>query len=316
VSRLGAFVLVRVHVRVLVLVGVLVVGGFARAEAETVGLFAPAAPFPGPVARLDYVTGLAAHLEKGVGGSWRGKTFARAADFAAAVRRGELDYAVVDAAYLAAAGVPHTVLAAAQRAGATGAAWEVVSMLPGGLDGLKGRTLAVPDIGARGETFVHDVLFEGELARDHFGKLLLAADALSALAAVERGRADAAVVPAGLALPAGARRAVTLRPVAWPLLVSLRGPGRPEVARAAAGYDGRVFNGFVQGDAGAEAVRALAARFTGRRRRVPILVPEPRLAASALLAGGRPTMPRSDARSLLIVTSAPPNPPKTPAIGR
>jgi hypothetical protein len=286
------------------------------AHAETVGLFSPTAPFPGPVARLDYITSLAAHLQSRLGGTWRGKTFARAGDFAAAVRRGELDYAVVDAAYLAAAGISHTVLAAAQRSGATAAPWEVVSMLPGGLGELKGRTLAVPDIGARAEPFVHDVLFEGEIARDHFARLQLAADALSALAAVERGRADAALVPAGLALPEGARRVVSLRPVAWPLLVSLRGAGRSDVAQAAASHDGRVFSGFLPGAGGADAVRALASRFSGRRRRVPILVPEPRLAAAALLAGSRPTMPRSDARSLLIVTSTPPNPAKPPAIGR
>jgi hypothetical protein len=282
------------------------------AHSETIALFAPSAPFSGPVARLDYVTGLAAHIAAELGGEWRGKTFARAADFAAAARRGELDYAVVDAAY--AAGAAHPVLAVAVREGETAAPWELVSARAGGVAELRGATLALPDVGPRSEAFAWDVLFEGELAREHFARLQLAADALSALAAVERGRADAALVPAGLALPSGVRRIARLRAVAWPVLVSLRGDAREEVVRAAASYDGRVLSSFAAG--GADAVRALAERFSARRRRLPLLVPEPRLAAAALLAGARPRVPRADARSLLVGPAPPPNSPKPPAIGR
>src|SRR5262249_16173845 len=70
------------------------------AHAEGIGLYAPTAPFSGPVARLDYVTGLAERL----GGDLVGRAYAKAADFNAAVKRGELGYAVVDFAYLAAVG--------------------------------------------------------------------------------------------------------------------------------------------------------------------------------------------------------------------
>jgi hypothetical protein len=265
----------------------------STSRAETIGLYAPAAPFSGPVARIDYVNGLASHL----GSGWNGKAYARAADFAAAVKRGELDHAVIDAAYLAAIGTPYTVLATARRGGATGASWEVITAAgTGGVAALRGKTVAVPDVGARTEAFVHEVLFEGEIDRDFFGKLLTAPDALSALAAVERGRADAAVVPSGLPLPAGARRVLTLRTVPWPVLVSLKGGGGEVVLRAA-GYDGNVFDGFVAG--GGDAVRALAGRFSGRARRAPILVPDLRLPAAALLGGRTFTVPRTDPKTLV-----------------
>lgn len=265
----------------------------ATAGAETIGLYAPAAPFSGPVARLEYVNGLAAHL----GAGWNGKAFARAADFTAAVKRGELDYAVVDAPYLAAIGTPYTVLGTARRAGATAAAWEVITTAEaGGIEGLRGKTLAVPEVGARTETFVLEVLFEGEIERDYFGHLITVPDALSALAAVERGRADAAVLPSGLPLPAGAHRILTLRSVPWPVLVALKGANGEAVAQTAAGFDGKVFDGFTAG--GADAVRALASRFAGHARRAPLLVPDLHLPAAALLTEKSFPIPRTDVRSL------------------
>ncbi len=264
------------------------------ARADTVGLFAPSAPFSGSVARLDFVSALAGHLGQG----WNGKAYARATDFAAAVKRGEVQYAVIDAPYLAALGVPYRVLATAERGGATSAPWEVISATPAtGLVGLRGKTIAIPDVGHRADAFLTEVLLEGELGKDFFAQVVQAPDALSALAAVERGRADAAIVPSGLPLPAGMRRVVSLRSISWPLLVAL--PGAAETApEAAATFRSQVFTRFVTG--GGDAVRALAGRFSRRPRRAPLLIPDLREAASALVAGRSFTIPRGDPRAYIV----------------
>ncbi len=129
------------------------------------------------------------------GRTMSGRAFAKAGDFSAAIRRGDIHYAVVDAPYLAALGVPYTVLAVAERGGATQAAWEVVTSLPARtLAELRGKTVAVPTIGARDEAFVSQVLLEAEVPKDFFAKITYAPDALSALAAIEHGRAEVAIV--------------------------------------------------------------------------------------------------------------------------
>jgi hypothetical protein len=256
------------------------------AHAEGLGLYAPAAPFSGPVARLDFVSGLAARLGPGL----VGRAYAKATDFAAAVKRGEVSYAVVDVAYLAASGLPATVLAVAQRGGQSETPWEVVSSVPArALTELRGRSVALPSIGARDELFLAQVLLEGELGRDFFAHPSFAPDALSALAAVERGRAEVAIVPSGLALPAGVHHVATLRPLSWPALVALSGaPRGAELAAAAAAWHdaGAVLDGFAP--ASNAVVQGLAHDLTPSvARRAPLVTPPLRIAGAALL-GGRP----------------------------
>lgn len=268
------------------------------AHAEGIGLYAPTVPFSGPVARLDYVTALAEKL----GGDLVGHAYAKAADFAAAVKRGELGYAVVDVAYLAAVGAPWTVLAVAQRGGQTEAPWEVVSAQPAAsLVALRGRTAAVPAIGARDEAFLYQVLLEGELPHDFFAKVSFAPDALSAVAAVERGRADCAIVPAGLALPAGVHRAATLRAVSWPVLVALPGAQRSAaVAAAALRANGQVLEGFAPAGGAADQLQALAGRFGHTERRPPLLVPPLKVSTAPLVGGRTYSIPRADVLTSLV----------------
>jgi hypothetical protein len=272
------------------LVMVMAAAGGARADGGGVGLFTPSAPFEGPVARLDFVSGLAARLGPG----YVGRSYARATDFVAAVKRGEIRYAVVDATFLAALGTPYTVLAEAQRGGATSTTWEVVTQVATArsLVDLKGKVIAVPAIGAREEAFLFQVLLEGELPREHFARVVYAPDTLSALASVEHGRADAAVVPAGLPLPPGAHRVAALGAIGWPVLVALPGVAVAEahgVAQVAQGFvPSKVFDGFVAG--GDDAVRALTTRFAHAARldrRPPLAIPALRLPTAGLVGTTR-----------------------------
>ena len=206
---------------------------------------------------------------------------------------------MIDAPYAAAAG-GYRVLATALRDGGATVAWQLVSSGGKNLAGLKGSVVAVPDIGARQNDFVMRVLFESELPDGHFGKVLEAPDSLSALAAVEHGRAQAALVPAGLPLPGGVARVLTLAPIGWPVLVALPKADEADgdkVAAAAAAFGGAgVFSGFQRGDAG---LRAVAGRFSRPVRRGPLAVPAPRLAVDTLLAGRNFKIDRLDVTTLV-----------------
>jgi ABC-type amino acid transport substrate-binding protein len=201
----------------------------ARAEEPKhigVGLYAPSAPFEGPEARLAFVTEVAEHLAAKTGRAVVGRVFARAADLVAAVKKGEIQVVVIDAPNAATSmGGGYEVLGLAVRSGGGGsgggttAAWELIATNAiRDLRDLRGKTVTVPTVSGHETPFLLNALLEGEVAPGYFGKVTSAPDALSAAAAVSIGRADAAVVPGGLTLPAGTHRVALLRDVPWPAL--------------------------------------------------------------------------------------------------
>jgi ABC-type amino acid transport substrate-binding protein len=263
----------------------------AHADDLHVGLYAPSARFAGTSARLDYVTDAAKHL----GGT--GKVYSRAGDFAAAAKKGEIDVAVVDAPYLAALGVPYTVLATA-----TGGAWQLVSR--GGekkVADLKGKKVLCPALGGREDDFVYEALLGGELQRGFFGSVDAAPDTVSALASLDLGRADAAVVPAGADLPGGVSVVATLASVPGPALVALAGTSeavRKKVAAAAEDLArSDVLGAFTTG--GGDSLKSLAGRFTHRTRRGPMVVPGLRVTVDELVEARALVIPRIDVKILL-----------------
>lgn len=247
----------------------------ARADRVVVGLYAPSAPFAGPSDRLQYVTRLATHLSAGAGDvEVVGRVFARASDFQSAVRRGDVQFAVVDAPYAAALGLPYSILGATTRGGSATGAWHVVAAQADitGLRDLVGKTVAMPRTGHRELDFLCDVLLEGQVERSYFGAVTRAPDSFSAVTMVKLGRASAAFVPADVPLPAGTRRVLSLRGVGWPMFVALKGADNGLSATFAA-----LFRGFADGplEAGVAAdagdYRVLRAAF-GRRAKRPVMV--------------------------------------------
>lgn len=257
--------------------------------ALTVGLYAPSAPFDGPEARFAFATELARHLGQKLGRPVAGRVFARAADFQAAVRSGEVKLAFVDAAYLAAAGGTWEPLVVATRGGKARTSWEVISRKPvASLADLRGATVALPAVGSRDEAFLYRVLFLGEIGPSWLAKVVPAPDALSAVAAVGVGRVDAAVVPAGLPLPGDVQRGLVVREVPWAVLVALPGLDRTTAAAARAAmadFRAGVFDGFTN-PASAD-VAELRGALAGPARRGPLAVPAVRADAKALLVGRR-----------------------------
>ena len=203
-----------------------------------------------------------------------GRVYARAGDFAAAVKKGEVALAVVDAAYLASVGGNYTVIAGAVRGGETNHAWQLVARGGGKIAELKNKRVLVASTGGREVDFVLDVLLAGEVAPDFFARIDAAPDSGSALAALALGKADAAVVPAGVDLPAGSSAVLALASLPGAVLVaygSVTATQRAALVAAAGSFHGdSTIAGFRRLDG--DAVKAVARRFTATVKRGPFAI--------------------------------------------
>jgi len=268
----------------------------AAADTLAVGLFAPAAPFDGAAARVDLVNRLATALSKAVGADGAGRVYGRAADFAAAVKKGEVQVALVDATYLAAAG-GGTVVAVTARGGDTSRPWQIVAR--GGAKNvlaLQGKKLLVPSIGGREADFIVNAEFGGELAKGFFASIAASPDTASTVAALGAGKADAAIVPGDTTLPAGVSRVASLPAVPGPVLVvygAMTAEKKAALAAAASGLAADAAIGaFKAGDG--DDVHALAKRFAPHPRRGPMAVPSVRIVVGDLVADRTLTIAAGD----------------------
>jgi ABC-type amino acid transport substrate-binding protein len=278
----------------------------AAAEPVTVGVYVPSMPFEGTAARLELANKLAAHL---AGADGVGRVYGKASDFAAALARGDIQLAVADASFLATTGVAHTDLAVAVRDGDTAVGWQLVARPPvAGVLDLRGKTIVAPV--ASPADFVANAMLGGELPAGFF-RVEPSPDVVSAVAAVELGKADAAVVPDGVALPGGVARIATLPTVSWPVLIAARGAPADVVARArerAGSFPGSgAIAGFRAG--GADGYLALARRLRRAVRQPPMLLPDLRITVGELLAGRAFAIARPPLASYLSTTPAPTSPP-------
>jgi hypothetical protein len=284
----------------------MLLAGTSSAAAEkriAIGLYAPTVPFGSPGQRLATVTGLAKHLSAAAPGARvTGRVFARAADLVTAIRQGSVQFAVIDAPYAAAAGLPYRILAAAQRRGRAKAPWVVVA--GSGiktLADLAKKRLVVPRIGAKRDAFATGALLEGEVRPSYFKGISAAPDPLAAITMVKLGRAEAALVPGATVVSGGLSRVMTLRSVGHPMFVVARGVD-PTITRAFAerirSYRGSTFSGFTAPSAGG--YRQLRASIGIRHRRGPMAIPSPSRPVLGGLLGKRSfPMPVVGVRKLL-----------------
>lgn len=264
------------------------IASVAHADPVAVGLFAPSAPFASTAARVELASRLGEQLGKSLGGTGSGRAYARAGDFAAAVKKGEITVAVVDATYLATAGGAYTIIATSVRGGETSVGWQLIAR--GGaakIADLRGKKILVPSTGGREVDFALNVMLGGEVTRDYFAAVEAAPDTASTLAALGLGKADAAIVPGGVELPAGATRVLALPALSTPVLVAygaVTPAQRDALASAAAAFKGDATIGGFRA-AGDDGVRAIARRYTVPPKRGPFVVPAVRLLVGDLVEG-------------------------------
>ncbi|MEO8703132.1 MAG: PhnD/SsuA/transferrin family substrate-binding protein [Kofleriaceae bacterium] len=281
--------------------------GTARADNVTVGVFAPSAPFPSTAARVELASRLADHLGKALAGTGTGRVYGRAGDFASAVKKGEVQVALVDATFLASGGGgSYTVIASSVRGGEATGGWQLVARGSAKIADLKGKRVLVPSNGGRETDFVINVMLGGDLPREHFGKIEVATDTASALSALGLGKADAAVVPAGVDLPGGVAVVLALPAIANPTLVAygnVTAAQRSTLATAAASFKGdSTITGFRGGDA--DAIRAIARRFTVPLKRGPLAVPAVRLVVGDLVESRTFTIERTPPAAFAVVPAS------------
>jgi hypothetical protein len=285
-------------VRALIVAALLLASVPAHADTITVGLFAPSAPFPSTAARVEFATKLGEHFGKALGKTATGRVYARASDFTAAVKKGEVQVALVDPAYLASTG-NWTALAASTRGGDATQAWQVIAKSAKKLTDLRGKRVLVPANGGHESDFVLNVLLGG-VEKDFF-KVEVAPDTVSAIAAVSLGKADAAVVPAGVEL-SGATQVLALPAIATPMLVGYGALGadqRNALVAAAANFKGdATVGGFKGGDA--DSIKSIARRFGAPVKRGPLVVPSVRLLVGDLVEGRKLAIERTPATAFAI----------------
>jgi hypothetical protein len=162
----------------------------------TIAIYAPNAPFEGADARYAYVQRLATQVGTVAGTAVKGVAFARAGDFEAAVKKGTIDFAIVDAVYLAARG-GFKIIATATSGGRTAVPWGL--FVSGGTPNvlaLQGTRLTYATASARDIAFIEHALLESELnVTKFFSARQGAPDIASAVASVTLGKADAVFAP-------------------------------------------------------------------------------------------------------------------------
>ncbi|MSP63279.1 MAG: hypothetical protein EXR72_23640 [Myxococcales bacterium] len=256
-----------------VLPAVLLPGLAAAEEKLTIAIYAPNAPFDSGDARHSFAARLAAQIQSVAGVKAEPKAYARAADFEAALKANQADFAIVDGIYLAERNAPFPVLAIATTGGDTATRWALFSSLPGGVFELEGKRLALAATGAKDLQFVDNALLDGELLR-HFGPRQTAPDVVSAVTAVSLKRADCVFAPeyAGR----GLRKVFDAGRLPNPAFVQVRAGlaadlvekvKKAVLAHAASG----TYDGWKAGSP--DPYRALAARMAPRTRRMVMAEP-------------------------------------------
>ena len=160
-------------------------------------LYAPLAPLPSADARFTFVDKLARQLQS-AGIAAQPKVFARATDLEAAIKKGQVDLAVLDAFYLAERGANYNVLAVSTASGEPYLRWGLHTHLPGNsIMDLNSKRLAwVSPAGTKEATYINNVLLYGELrVGQFFGMGSPAPDISAAVSDVVLRRADCVFAP-------------------------------------------------------------------------------------------------------------------------
>lgn len=129
----------------------------------TIGIFAPSVEFGSAQARLAYVQGLAKAVESATGQ----KTTAQSYASIGALRKDNVDFAIVDGQCLA-AGMFGKLIASATIGGATTRPWALFSSAGESMQSLKGKKLAFMATGCNDAGFVDNAMLESEVDPQFF----------------------------------------------------------------------------------------------------------------------------------------------------
>jgi hypothetical protein len=256
-------------------VAVLGLAAPARAQQKiTVAIFAPNAAFESGDTRYAFISKLAQQVQTTTSITTEPKAYARSGDFEGAIKRSQVDFAVVDGVYLAERGVPYPVLAITTTGGETQSRWALYSSDGGGIMDQQGKRLALAATSAKDAQFIDNALLDSELPK-HFGSRQNAPDIASAVAAVSLHKAQCVFAPEGLGK--GLRKVFDAGRLPNPVFVQVN-PGLSgdlaikvkQAVLATAG--GGPYDGWRPGSS--EPYRSLASRLSPKVRRPIMAEPE------------------------------------------
>lgn len=270
--------------------------GAARAEEGdgqplVLALYAPTAPLASADARFALVDKLAQKLTA-AGVPAQGKVFARASDLEAAIKRGQVDLAVLDPLWVADRGMGYPALAVATSAGEAQLRWGLYTHLPSGniLD-MQNKALAwvsPTNVGTTKEkdaAYVANVLLYGELKATYFSLRPAAPDMAAAVSEVALRRADCVFAPEQAVQGKSLRRVYDAgeggripNPVLVQVSTKLSEATLQTVKRVVSNYSAPgVLDGWKATGSVADTLRTLRNRLRGRAERSLVLAEPPRL---------------------------------------
>lgn len=266
------------------LFGLWAAGGVARADLN-LALYAPTAPLESAEARFAFVERLARHLQ-GAGIPVVGRAFARSQDLESAIKRGQVDLAILDALYLAERGASYPVLAVATAGGEVTARWGLYTAADRPattLQGLTATRLSWVQAGGRDSSYIDNVFLEGEIKTAQFFVLRPPATDLSgAISDVLLRRADCVFASEQAVAGKGLRRVLETGRIPHPALVQVQARlDRTLTEQIQRAMLGAAALGGLDGwrASAGEPYRQLRARLQGRaaQRRLVMSEPQPLL---------------------------------------
>lgn len=178
---------------ILVVAGLLVASaGTASAQTApqkiTIGIYAPTVEFGTAQARLAYVQGLAKSVEQ----TTKIKTEAQSYASIAALKKDNVDYAIIDGPCYA-TNLGWKLIANANIGGGTTRQWALFSSAGDTMQSLKGKKLAYVQMGCNDNGFIDNAMLESEVDPTFFGARVGEKDLTGAMASVTSYKSAQAV---------------------------------------------------------------------------------------------------------------------------
>ena len=245
----------------------------------TIAIYAPSLLFPDSAARNHYIQQVASGLESRTGLPFKGVGFAKAGDLKKQVKKGEVDFAIVDTTYyLGHSGM--TPIASCSGPKGTAIKLQVVSSSNVTLSDLRGKALTLPNKNSSMLAFITNQVLGKEIAAEDFFEVSSAKDANTALSQVKSGKADLTVVYSTYAQGAGLSVLMDLAAMPLPIVVVVNDDVPEEVrAQVSSSIKGlsvsgaQVLSGFSSYDSGA--VKAYKGNTgTKKKKKKPYLTTE------------------------------------------
>lgn len=256
--------------------------------------YAPSAPLPSAETRYAFIEKLAQSLQS-AGLQVQTKIFAKPGDFEAAMKKGAVDLAILDAVYTAERG-NWNVLAIATASGEPYLRWGLYTHeASGNILDMAGKRLAWVAPGGKDPTYIGNVLLYGELKSSFFQLRPAAPDMAAAVSEVVLRRADCVFAPEPAVSGKSLRKvydAGEAGRIPNPVLVQVSPRITDAVAatvRKAAGSFNTtgILDGFRTTAQAGEAIRSVRVRLRGRPERNFVLAEPSRLntqVASSMVA--------------------------------